>query len=136
MHNPKFELIRHDITEPISLEVDRIWHLACPASPIHYQSNPIKTAKTNFLGTYNMLGLSKRNNARILFTSTSEVYGDPEVHPQPETYKGNVNNSITAVNSEVLHEIKFRVLFFHLKGKQAFNDESLSLRLNRKDHDE
>ncbi len=92
MNNPKFELIRHDITEPISLEVDRIWHLACPASPIHYQSNPIKTAKTNFLGTYNMLGLSKRNNARILFTSTSEVYGDPEVHPQAETYKGNVNN--------------------------------------------
>lgn len=92
MNDPKFELIRHDITEPISLEVDRIWHLACPASPIHYQSNPIKTAKTNFLGTYNMLGLSKRNNARILFTSTSEVYGDPEVHPQPETYKGNVNN--------------------------------------------
>ncbi len=92
LNDPKFELIRHDITEPISLEVDRIWHLACPASPIHYQANPIKTAKTNFLGTYNMLGLAKRNNARILFTSTSEVYGDPEVHPQPETYKGNVNN--------------------------------------------
>ena len=92
INNPKFELIRHDITEPIMLEVDRIWHLACPASPKHYQSNPIKTAKTSFLGTYNMLGLAKRNRARILFTSTSEVYGDPKIHPQPETYKGNVNN--------------------------------------------
>ena len=92
INNPNFELIRHDITEPIMLEVDRIWHLACPASPKHYQSNPIKTAKTSFLGTYNMLGLAKRNKARILFTSTSEVYGDPKIHPQPETYKGNVNS--------------------------------------------
>ena len=92
INNPNFELIRHDITEPIMLEVDRIWHLACPASPKHYQSNPIKTAKTSFLGTYNMLGLAKRNKAKILFTSTSEVYGDPKIHPQPETYKGNVNN--------------------------------------------
>ena len=92
INNPNFELIRHDITEPIMLEVDRIWHLACPASPKHYQSNPIKTAKTSFLGTYNMLGLAKRNKAKILFTSTSEVYGDPKIHPQPETYRGNVNN--------------------------------------------
>lgn len=89
--NKHFELIRHDITEPITLEVDRIWHLACPASPVHYQNNPIKTAKTSFLGTYNMLGLAKRVNARLLLASTSEVYGDPKIHPQPEDYKGSVN---------------------------------------------
>jgi UDP-glucuronate decarboxylase len=83
--HPRFELIRHDVTEPIRLEVDRIWHLACPASPVHYQFNPIKTAKTSFLGTYNMLGLAR------LLASTSEVYGDPEVHPQPESYRGCVN---------------------------------------------
>ena len=89
--HPSFELIRHDVTEPIQLEVDRIWHLACPASPVHYQFNPIKTAKTSFLGTYNMLGLARRVGARLLLASTSEVYGDPEVHPQPETYRGSVN---------------------------------------------
>ena len=89
--NKNFELIRHDVINPIQLEVDRIWHLACPASPVHYQSNPIKTLKTSFLGTYNMLGLARRVNARILFASTSEVYGDPEIHPQPEEYKGSVN---------------------------------------------
>ena len=89
--NNLIEIIRHDITEPIYLEVDRIWHLACPASPVHYQFNPIKTAKTSFYGSYNMLGLAKRVGARILFASTSEVYGDPEVHPQPESYKGSVN---------------------------------------------
>ncbi len=89
--NSRFELIRHDVTVPIQLEVDRIWHLACPASPIHYQYNPIKTAKTSFLGTYNMLGMARRVGARLLLASTSEVYGDPEVHPQPETYKGSVN---------------------------------------------
>ena len=89
--NPKFELIRHDVTEPILLEVDKIWHLACPASPIYYQKNPIKTTKTSFLGTYNMLGLAKRVGAKILLASTSEIYGDPEVHPQKEDYKGNVN---------------------------------------------
>ncbi len=89
--NPKFELIRHDVTEPIKVEIDRIWHLACPASPVHYQSNPIKTSKTSFLGTYNMLGLAKRLNAEILFASTSEIYGDPEVSPQREEYKGSVN---------------------------------------------
>ena len=86
-----FELIHHDVTEPIKLDVDRIWHLACPASPIHYQFNPIKTAKTSFIGTYNMLGLARRVGARILFASTSEVYGNPEIHPQPEQYNGNVN---------------------------------------------
>ena len=89
--HPRFELIRHDVTEPIKLEVDRIWHLACPASPIHYQFNPVKTAKTSFLGTYNMLGLARRVGARLLLASTSEVYGDPEVHPQPECYWGSVN---------------------------------------------
>ena len=91
MSHPNFELIRHDVTEPIKLEVDRIWHLACPASPVHYQFNPVKTAKTSFLGTYNMLGLARRTKARFLLASTSEVYGDPEVHPQPETYRGSVN---------------------------------------------
>ena len=89
--HPRFELIRHDVTEPIKLEVDRIWHLACPASPIHYQTNPVKTAKTSFLGTYNMLGLARRVGARLLLASTSEVYGDPEIHPQPESYRGCVN---------------------------------------------
>ena len=89
--HPRFELIRHDVTEPIKLEVDRIWHLACPASPIHYQFNPVKTAKISFLGTYNMLGLARRVGARLLLASTSEVYGDPDVHPQPESYWGHVN---------------------------------------------
>ena len=91
LRHPRFELIRHDITEPIRLEVDQIYHLACPASPIHYQHNPVKTIKTNVMGTLNMLGLAKRVKARFLLASTSEVYGDPEVHPQPETYRGNVN---------------------------------------------
>lgn len=86
-----FELIRHDITEPIRLEVDQIYHLACPASPIHYQYNPVKTIKTNVIGTLHMLGLAKRVKARFLLASTSEVYGDPQVHPQPEDYWGNVN---------------------------------------------
>jgi len=89
--HPNFELIRHDITEPIRLEVEQIYHLACPASPIHYQYNPVKTIKTNVLGTLNMLGLAKRVKARFFLASTSEVYGDPEVHPQPEEYRGNVN---------------------------------------------
>ncbi len=89
--HPNFELIRHDITEPIRLEVDRIYHLACPASPVHYQYNPIKTTKVSFLGTSNMLGLARRVKARIFLASTSEVYGDPNVHPQPEEYHGNVN---------------------------------------------
>ena len=89
--NPRFELIRHDITEEIRLEVDQIYHLACPASPVHYQYNPVKTSKTNFLGTLHMLGLAKRVKARFLLASTSEVYGDPDVHPQTEDYRGNVN---------------------------------------------
>ncbi len=89
--HPRFELIRHDITEPIRLEVDQIYHLACPASPIHYQYNPVKTIKTNVIGTMHMLGLAKRVKARFFLASTSEVYGDPEVHPQTEDYRGNVN---------------------------------------------
>ena len=86
-----FEIIRHDLVEPILLEVDRIFHLACPASPVHYQFNPVKTIKTSVVGTINMLGLAKRVRARILLTSTSEVYGDPEQHPQTEGYWGHVN---------------------------------------------
>tara|TARA_Y100001978_G_C23668555_1_gene422476 strand:+ start:626 stop:1552 length:927 start_codon:yes stop_codon:yes gene_type:complete len=85
------KVIEHDVTDPIFLEVDRIWHLACPASPVHYQFNPIKTSKTSFLGTYNMLGLAKKVGAKMLMASTSEVYGDPKVHPQPESYTGSVN---------------------------------------------
>jgi UDP-glucuronate decarboxylase len=91
LSNPDFELIRHDVTHPILLEVDRIYHLACPASPIHYQYNAIKTIKASVLGTINMLGMAKRVKARVLFASTSEVYGDPTVHPQKESYWGNVN---------------------------------------------
>ncbi|MEO1400244.1 MAG: UDP-glucuronic acid decarboxylase family protein [Cyanobacteria bacterium J06635_1] len=91
LDHPYFELIRHDITEPIRLEADQIYHLACPASPVHYQYNPVKTIKTNVMGTLNMLGLAKRVKARFFLASTSEVYGDPEVHPQPEEYRGNVN---------------------------------------------
>jgi|UniRef100_A0A7C5EQS9 UDP-glucuronate decarboxylase len=88
---PELELIRHDVVNPIMLEVDQIYHLACPASPVHYQYNPVKTIKTNVMGTLNMLGLAKRVKARILLASTSEVYGDPKVHPQKEDYWGNVN---------------------------------------------
>ena len=91
LDNPRFEIIRHDVTEPIRLEVDQVYHLACPASPVHYQFNPVKTIKTNVLGTLHMLGLAKRVRARFLLASTSEVYGDPDVHPQPESYRGNVN---------------------------------------------
>ena len=89
--NRNFELIRHDVTEPILLEVDRIFNFACPASPIHYQYNPVKTIKTSVMGAINMLGMAKRVHARILQASTSEVYGDPDVHPQTEDYWGNVN---------------------------------------------
>jgi UDP-glucuronate decarboxylase len=91
MNSPNFELIRHDVTEPIRIEADQIYHLACPASPVHYQYNPVKTIKTNVMGTMHMLGLAKRVKARFLLASTSEVYGDPEVHPQSEDYRGNVN---------------------------------------------
>jgi UDP-glucuronate decarboxylase len=91
LDNPRFELLRHDVIEPILLEVDQIYNLACPASPIHYQYNPVKTVKTSVMGMINMLGLAKRVHARILQASTSEVYGDPLVHPQTEDYWGNVN---------------------------------------------
>lgn len=91
LDKPNFELIRHDVVNPILLEVDEIYHLACPASPVHYKYNPIKTTKTSFLGTMNMLGLAKRTNAKFLLSSTSEVYGDPLEHPQTEKYWGNVN---------------------------------------------
>ncbi len=91
LDNHRFELIRHDIIEPILLEVDQVYNMACPASPVHYQYNPVKTTKTSVMGTINMLGLAKRVRARILQASTSEVYGDPEIHPQTESYWGNVN---------------------------------------------
>ena len=91
LDNPRFELLRHDVTEPILLEIDQIYNLACPASPVHYQFNPVKTVKTSVMGAINMLGLAKRVRARILQASTSEVYGDPLVHPQREDYWGNVN---------------------------------------------
>lgn len=91
LENPNFELIRHDVVDPFKAEVDRIYNLACPASPVHYQYNPIKTVKTSVMGAINCLGLAKRVGARILQASTSEVYGDPEIHPQPESYRGNVN---------------------------------------------
>ncbi len=91
LSHPYFEFIRHDIIHPFFAEVDQIYHLACPASPVHYQYNPIKTIKTNVMGTINMLGLAKRVQARMLLASTSEIYGNPSIHPQPETYWGNVN---------------------------------------------
>ena len=91
MENPYFEFIRHDVTNPLYVEIDQIYNLACPASPIHYQYNPIKTTKTSVVGALNMLGLAKRTRAKILQASTSEIYGDPEVHPQPEAYRGCVN---------------------------------------------
>ncbi len=89
--HPRLEMIRHDVVEPVMLEIDQIYHLACPASPVHYQYNPVKTIKTNVLGTLHMLGLAKRVKARILLASTSEIYGDPLEHPQREEYWGNVN---------------------------------------------
>jgi UDP-glucuronate decarboxylase len=91
LNNINFELVRHDICEPYFAEVDEIYHLACPASPVHYQYNPIKTLKTSVIGSLNILGLAKRTNSKVLLASTSEVYGDPKVHPQNETYWGNVN---------------------------------------------
>lgn len=91
LDHPDFELVRHDIIQSILLEVDQIYHFACPASPVHYQYNPVKTTKTSVMGTINMLGMAKRVRARLMLASTSEVYGDPEVHPQPESYWGKVN---------------------------------------------
>ncbi|MAE60689.1 MAG: NAD-dependent dehydratase [Planctomycetaceae bacterium] len=91
LERPNFELLRHDVTHPLFLEVDEIYNLACPASPVHYQFNPIKTIKTSVLGAINLLGMAKRTHSKILQASTSEVYGDPDVHPQPESYRGSVN---------------------------------------------
>ena len=91
LDKPNFELVEHDITQPVFLDADQVYNLACPASPVHYQYNPIKTVKTSVMGSINMLGLAKRTGARILQASTSEVYGEPQIHPQPETYCGNVN---------------------------------------------
>lgn len=91
MDHPRFELIRHDVINPLFIEVDEIYNLACPASPVHYQYNPVKTIKTSIMGAINMLGLAKRTKSKIFQASTSEVYGDPEVHPQPESYWGKVN---------------------------------------------
>ncbi len=93
MEHPRFEFVRHDVTQPFYAEADEIYHLACPASPPHYQRNPIQTSKTNVLGSMHMLGLAKRVGARVLLASTSEVYGDPLVHPQPENYRSNVNTT-------------------------------------------
>ena len=119
--NPRFEMIRHDVVEPILLEVDQIYHLACPASPVHYKFNPVKTIKTNVVGTLNMLGLAKRVGARFLLTSTSEVYGDPLQHPQVETYWGNVNpigtsSSFSSLRSSIylLHFFPWKIPFFFL----------------------
>ena len=138
IRHPRFELIRHDVTEPIKLEVDRIWHLACPASPIHYQFNPVKTAKTSFLGTYNMLGLARRVGARLLLASTSEVYGDPEVHPQPESYWGSVNPigvrscydegkriaETLCFDYQRMHEVEIRVMrIFNTYGPRMLLDD-------------
>ena len=95
MGNPFFELLRHDVTWPLYVEVDEIYNLACPASPIHYQWDPVQTTKTSVHGAINMLGLAKRVKAKILQASTSEVYGDPDVHPQPESYWGKVNPTST-----------------------------------------
>lgn len=91
LEHPNFELVRHDVTHPLWLEVDEIYNMACPAAPGHYQYNPIKTMKTSVMGAINILGMAKRCNAKVLQASTSEVYGDPDVHPQPESYRGNVN---------------------------------------------
>ena len=89
----KFTFLKQDVTEPVNLEIDKIWHLACPASPKNYQKDPIRTLRTSFLGSYNMLELAKKNGSKILLASTSEIYGDPKIHPQPESYFGNVNTT-------------------------------------------
>jgi UDP-glucuronate decarboxylase len=118
MGNPHFEMIRHDIINPIMIEVDQIYNLACPASPIHYQFNPVKTIKTNVMGTLNMLGLAKRVKARILQASSSDVYGDPVEHPQKETYWGNVNCiSPRACNDEGKRVAETLMMDYHRQNK-------------------
>lgn len=118
MSNPAFEVIRHDVTLPILLEVDRIFHFACPASPVQYQNNPVKTIKTNVMGTINMLGMAKRVGARILQASTSEVYGDPLEHPQSESYWGNVNPvGLRSCYDEGKRVAETLVMDYHRKNK-------------------
>ena len=118
MDSKRFELLRHDIIEPVLLEVDQIYNLACPASPVHYQYNPVKTVKTNVMGTINMLGLAKRVRARILQASTSEVYGDPNVHPQPETYYGHVNcNGLRACYDEGKRVAETLMMDYHRQNR-------------------
>ena len=115
--NKQFELVRHDVTEPILLEVDQIYNLACPASPVHYQYNPIKTVKTNVMGAINMLGMAKRVKARILQASTSEVYGDPLEHPQTESYWGNVNTiGLRACYDEGKRVAETLMMDYHRQG--------------------
>lgn len=115
--NKRFELVRHDVTEPILLEVDQIYNLACPASPVHYQYNPIKTVKTNVMGAINMLGMAKRVKARILQASTSEVYGDPLQHPQTESYWGNVNTiGLRACYDEGKRVAETLMMDYHRQG--------------------
>jgi len=116
--HPRLELIRHDLVNPIMVEVDQIYNLACPASPVHYQYNPVKTIKTNVLGTLNMLGLAKRVKARILQASTSEVYGDPTVHPQTEEYWGNVNcNGIRSCYDEGKRVAETLMMDYHRQNR-------------------
>ena len=105
MDNHHFEVVRHDVTYPYSAEVDEIYNLACPASPIHYQHDPIQTAKTSVMGAINMLGLAMRLDAKILQASTSEVYGDPIVHPQPESYWGNVNTDHVMMKENAVRKL-------------------------------
>lgn len=116
--HPRFEFIRHDIVQPIWLEVDEIYHFACPASPVHYQFNPVKTTKTSVMGTINMLGIAKRVKAKIQLASTSEVYGDPQVHPQPESYWGNVNTlGIRACYDEGKRVAETLMMDYHRQNK-------------------
>ena len=118
MNNPKFEFLRHDITLPLHVEVDQIYNLACPAAPIHYQFNPIKTIKCNTVGMVNMLGLAKRTKARILQASTSEIYGDPKEHPQRESYWGNVNpNGIRSCYDEGKRVAETLCFDYHRQNK-------------------
>ena len=119
-NNDRFEILRHDVVFPLYIEIDEIYNLACPASPVHYQHNPIGTFKTGVLGAMNMLGLAKRTNAKILQASTSEVYGDPEVHPQPESYWGKVNpNGIRSCYDESKRSAE--TLFFDYKRQHGLN---------------
>ena len=126
LENDHFELVRHDIIEPYHAEVDEIYNLACPASPVHYQYNPIKTLKTSVMGAINMLGLAKRTKAKILQASTSEVYGDPFVHPQVETYWGNVNPL-----GELEHCEFVRISSIHRTGEIVFGRHHAYHRLDQ-----